>query len=109
MSEMREATFLILTALADEARHGYGIIQEVARMSGDRVSLLPGTLYSALDRLAAQGLVEFDREEVIDGRLRRYYRLCTDGRTELASQTARLRELASAAESRLRNLRANLA
>lgn len=33
---MREATFLILTALADEARHGYGIIQEVNRMSGGR-------------------------------------------------------------------------
>jgi len=106
---MREATFLILTALTGEARHGYGIIQEVAQLSAGRVRLLPGTLYTALDRLVAQGLVEFDREEVIDGRARRYYRLCTDGRTELASQAARLRELASAAESRLGNLRPNLA
>jgi DNA-binding PadR family transcriptional regulator len=102
---MREATFLILTALADEPRHGYGIIQEVTHLSGGRVSLLPGTLYTALDRLAAQGLVERSHEEVVDGRLRRYYRLCADGRTELASQTRRLRQLASAAESRLRGLR----
>ena len=109
VSEMREATFLILTALADQPRHGYGIIQEVTVLSDGRVTLLPGTLYAALDRLAAQGLVEFDREEVIDGRLRRYYRLRADGRAELASQTERLRQLATAAESRLRALRPNLA
>jgi DNA-binding PadR family transcriptional regulator len=106
---MREATFLILTALADQPRHGYGIIQEVTLLSGGRVTLLPGTLYTALDRLAAQGLVELSHEQVIDGRLRRYYRLRTAGRTELASQTERLRQLASAAESRLRALRPNLA
>jgi DNA-binding PadR family transcriptional regulator len=101
---MREATFLILTALADQPRHGYGIIQEVTLLSGGRVTLLPGTLYTALDRLAAQSLVELSHEEVIDGRLRRYYRLCSDGRTELARQSERLHQLASAAESRLRAL-----
>jgi DNA-binding PadR family transcriptional regulator len=102
MKEMREVTFLILTALADQARHGYGIIQEVTTLSGGRVTLLPGTLYTALDRLAAEGLVELSGEEVVDGRLRRYYRLRDDGRAELARQTERLRQLASAAQSRLR-------
>ncbi|MFB9239992.1 PadR family transcriptional regulator [Plantactinospora siamensis] len=106
---MREATFLILTALADEPRHGYGIIQDVAVLSGGRVTLLPGTLYAALDRLVAQGWVELSHEQVIDGRLRRYYRLRADGRTALARQTERLRQLASAAESRLRALRPELA
>jgi len=106
---MREVTFLILTALADEPRHGYGIIQEVTLLSGGRVTLLPGTLYTALDRLAAQGLVELSHEEVVDGRLRRYYRLRTEGSAELARQTERLRQLASAAEARLRALRPNLA
>lgn len=105
---MREVTFLILTALADEPRYGYGIIQEVARLSDGRVALLPGTLYTALDRLVAQGVVELSHEEVIDGRLRRYYRLRTEGRAELARQAERLRQLASAAESRLRGLRPNL-
>ncbi|MEU4163350.1 PadR family transcriptional regulator [Actinoplanes sp. NPDC026670] len=102
---MRETTFLILTALADQPRHGYGIVQEVSVLSGGRVALLPGTLYTALDRLTAQGLVELSGEEVVDGRLRRYYRLRADGRAELARQSERLRQLASAADSRLRALR----
>ncbi|MET8367407.1 helix-turn-helix transcriptional regulator [Micromonospora sp. NPDC005194] len=106
---MREATFLILTALADEPRHGYGIIQEVAVLSDGRVTLLPGTLYAALDRLTAQGMVELSHEQIVDGRLRRLYRLRADGRAELARQTERLRQLAAAAESRLRILRPNLA
>ena len=105
MKEMREVTFLILTALAGEPRHGYGIIQEVTVLSGGRVTLLPGTLYTALDRLAAEGLVELSHEEVIDGRLRRYYRLRADGHAELARQAERLRQLAAAAETRLRALR----
>jgi DNA-binding PadR family transcriptional regulator len=102
---MREPTFLILTALADQPRHGYGIIQEVAAVSAGRVSLLPGTLYTALDRLVAQGLVERDREEVADGRLRRYYRLSANGIAALDAEAARLRELATAAEARLRRVR----
>ena len=65
----------------------------------------PGTLYAALDRLHAQGLVAPDREETVDGRLRRYYRLTPDGIRALDVETARLRQLATAAESRLRALR----
>ena len=68
---VREPTFLILTALAGEAMHGYGLIAEVARLSDGRISLRPGTLYGALDRLLDAGLVDVDREEIVDGRLRR--------------------------------------
>src|SRR3954449_11521781 len=106
---MREPTFLILTALATGPRHGYGIIQEITALSEGRVVLLPGTLYTALDRLTAQGLVERDREEVVDGRLRRYYRLTRDGLAVLDAETARLRQLATVAESRLRVAHARLA
>jgi DNA-binding PadR family transcriptional regulator len=102
---MREPTFLILTALADRPRHGYGIIQEVAVLSANRVTLLPGTLYTALDRLAAQGLVVRDREEIADGRLRRYYRLTSEGLTALDAEAVRLRSLARAAERKLRTVR----
>ena len=102
---MREPTFLILTALADGPRHGYGIIQEVATLSANRVTLLPGTLYTALDRLAAQGLVDRDREEIIDGRLRRYYRLSTAGLAALDVEARRLRSLATVAERKLRTVR----
>jgi DNA-binding PadR family transcriptional regulator len=102
---MREPTFLILSALADQPRHGYGIIREVTNLSASRVQLLPGTLYTALDRLTAQGLVERDREEVAEGRLRRYYRLTDHGLDVLSAEAARLRQLAAVAESRLRALR----
>ena len=83
---MQEATFLILTALADGAQHGYGIITEVAQISHGRVRLKIGSLYGVLDRLATEGLVEPDREEAHDGRLRRYYRLTRDGRHALAEE-----------------------
>lgn len=99
---MREPTFLILAALADGPMHGYGVIQAVAELSAQRVSLLPGTLYNALDRLAAQGLVKRDREEIMDGRLRRYYRITEGGLKALTAETTRLRQLVTVAESRLR-------
>ena len=99
---LREPTFLILAALAGEPLHGYGLIAEVDRLSGGRVSLRPGTLYGALDRLADDGLVARDREEVIDGRLRRYYRLTTDGESALGAETERMRRHVETATERLR-------
>jgi DNA-binding PadR family transcriptional regulator len=98
---MQEATFLILTALAAASQHGYGIITDVREISGGRVQLRAGTLYTALDRLRSDGLVEADREEVVDGRLRRYYRLTSKGADVLAGEAARLQANAGAAVSRL--------
>ncbi|MER5318312.1 PadR family transcriptional regulator [Streptosporangium roseum] len=104
MSErsMQEPTFLILTALAAGPQHGYGVINDVREISGDRVRLRAGTLYAALDRLQSEGLVAADREEVVDGRLRRYYRLTGDGAGRLAAEAERLRRHAEAASTRLR-------
>ena len=87
---MTGQAFFVLTALADGPRHGYGIVGEVAELSQGRVKLKIGGLYGVLDRLAAEGLIEPDREEARDGRLRRYYRLTRDGRRALA-QEAELR------------------
>jgi DNA-binding PadR family transcriptional regulator len=98
---MQEPTFLILTALAAQPLHGYGIIQSVAGLSDNEVKLRPGTLYGALDRLADQGLIAVDREEAVDGRLRRYYRLSDNGAAALAAQAERLHRHASAAETQL--------
>jgi DNA-binding PadR family transcriptional regulator len=104
MSEraMQEATFLILTALADGSQHGYGIITEVQEISAGRVRLRAGTLYTALDRLRADGLIDVDREDIVDGRLRRYYRLAPEGNGRLAAEAARLHANATAALTRLR-------
>ena len=99
---MQEATFLILTALADGSQHGYGIIAEVQQISQGRVRLRAGTLYTALDRLRADGLIGVDREEVVDGRLRRYYRLTPKGSELLAVEATRLKANAAAALSRLK-------
>ena len=101
---MQEATFLILTALADGSQHGYGIIAEVQEISGGRVRLRAGTLYTALDRLRADGLIEVDREEIVESRMRRYYRLTPEGTRRLADEAARLQANATAALTRLKPL-----
>ena len=98
---MQEATFLILTALAAGSQHGYGIITDVREISGGRVRLRAGTLYTALDRLRVEGLISVDREEIVEGRLRRYYRLTPTGSDLLAAEAARLQANAKAALSRL--------
>jgi DNA-binding PadR family transcriptional regulator len=83
---MTGQAFFVLTALADGPRHGYGIVREVAELSQQRVQLKIGSLYGVLDRLSADGLIEPDREEAHDGRLRRYFRLTRDGRQALAEE-----------------------
>jgi len=83
---MTGQAFFVLTALADGPRHGYGIVREVVELSQGRVKLKIGSLYGVLDRLATDGLIEPDREEAHDGRLRRYYRLTQDGRRALAAE-----------------------
>jgi len=99
---LQEPTFLILTALAAGPQHGYGIMTDAAEISAGRVRLRAGTLYAALDRLTGDGLVAADHEEVVDGRLRRYYRLTPDGSAVLAAEADRLRSNAAVAARRLR-------
>lgn len=94
--------YLVLLALADGPRHGYGVVLAVRELSDGAVRLGPGTLYGLLDRLAGDGLVEPCGEEVVDGRLRRYYRLTEPGAAAVAAETARLRALARRAAAVLR-------
>jgi DNA-binding PadR family transcriptional regulator len=98
---MQEATFLILTALAGRSQHGYGIITDVEQISQRRVRLRAGTLYTALDRLREEKLIAVEREEVVESRLRRYYRLTPKGEETLAEEAARLQSNARAAMVRL--------
>jgi DNA-binding PadR family transcriptional regulator len=102
---MTEPAFLILTALAGAPRHGYGIVGEVAELSQGRIQLKIGTLYGVLDRLVAEGHVEHDREEIWQGRLRRYYRLTRQGGLALAEEAERQAANARAATERLRSWR----
>jgi DNA-binding PadR family transcriptional regulator len=101
-SDLREPSFFVLTALAAEPRYGYGVMQEVERLSQGRIRLRAGTLYAALDRLSGEGLIEVEREEVVDGRLRRYYRLTEAGGKVLAAESRRRMAVSKEALRRLR-------
>ena len=83
---MREPTYFILAALQDEPLHGYAIITRAAELSHERVRLATGTLYAALDRLTGEGYVTSVREEIVNGRARRYYALTPDGAAALRSE-----------------------
>ena len=98
---LREPTFLLLTALASGRLHGYGMITEVGRISAGRVTMRAGTLYGALDRLVAEGLVSPDGGEVVDGRLRRYYVLTPQGTELLREEAGRMAAQAAEASRRL--------
>ncbi len=98
---MTRAAFFVLTALADQPRHGYGILREVEDLSDGEVQLRVGTLYGVLDRLTADGLIVLDREEVQQGRLRRYYRLTDEGVAALDAEAERMAAGAGAAKRRI--------
>lgn len=98
---MHEPTFYILAALVDGPRHGYGVIAEVRDLSEGRVALSAGTLYGALDRLARLGHVRMEREEVVNGRARRYYGLTAAGRRAIVDEAERMRSAARVVDARL--------
>ncbi len=98
---LREPTFLILVALADQERHGYAIIKEVAQLSGGRVTLGPGTLYGALDRLSDQDMIRATRTEEVDGRLRRYYAITGSGLEAVHEEAAQRTRVMKATALRL--------
>jgi DNA-binding PadR family transcriptional regulator len=91
---MREPTYLALTSLLDGPLHGYAIIKRVEELSDGRVRLAAGTLYAALDRLTAEGLIEVRDEETVNGRARRYYGLTREGDATLRAEATRLAQAA---------------
>ena len=106
---MQEPTFLVLTVLAGPPLHGYGIMRAIEEISGDPAPR-PGTLYAALDRLTAEGMVEVARQDELGGgRVRRFYRLTGRGADTLRAEAERRRGLATIAVRRLRTLSPRLA
>jgi DNA-binding PadR family transcriptional regulator len=89
--------FHILLALTDEDRHGYAVIQDVARRTGGALRLGTGTLYTAIARLVELQLIADSGR--VDER-RRYYRLLPLGRAVLSAETARLDALVRHARAR---------
>jgi DNA-binding PadR family transcriptional regulator len=80
-------------ALADDDRHGYAVIQEVAVRTGGALTLSAGTLYRSIQRLLEQGLIVETRERPAredDDERRRYYRLTPFGRQVAEAEVQRL-------------------
>jgi DNA-binding PadR family transcriptional regulator len=93
----------ILLALVDEERHGYGIMLEVARLTGGQTKMGPGTLYGTIKRLLRAGLIEEADERPdpeLDDERRRYYRITKLGTEVLRAETARVSILLDAARAK---------
>ena len=90
------ATFHILLAVADEDRHGYAIIQDVATRTDGMLKLSPGTLYRSIQRMLEQGLIQETAERPapeLDDERRRYYRITSFGRAVANAEARRLAQL----------------
>jgi DNA-binding PadR family transcriptional regulator len=96
--------FHILLALAEEERHGYGIMQDVAQQTDGALQLGPGTLYGCLKRMLAAGLVEESDERpdpALDDERRRYYRMTALGKRMVRAEAQRLAGAVTVAMARL--------
>ena len=99
MLPLNPKDFLILFALVDGERHGYGLVKEIERGSGGTVKMDPANLYRSLRRLERDGLIEEvespDAGE--DDERRRYYALTPFGGQVTAAEAERLDRLSQAA------------
>jgi DNA-binding PadR family transcriptional regulator len=90
------ATFHILMAVAEEDRHGYAIIQDVAARTGGELKLSAGTLYRSIQRMLEQGLISETRERPapdLDDERRRYYRITPLGTAVAKAEATRMAKL----------------
>lgn len=87
---------LILRALRDVDRHGWGIQQRINQIGDDALSLNQGSLYPALVRLSDQRLLDTEWRVTENGRRAKYYRLTAKGREQLEAETAQWRRYAQA-------------
>ena len=96
------ATFHILLALADDDRHGYAIIQDIAARTNGELRLSAGTLYRSIQRMLEQGLIVETRERPApeeDDERRRYYRITPEGTAAARAEARRLGQLVKMARA----------
>jgi len=91
-------TYHVLLALAGQPLHGYGMIVEIEQRTAGAMQVEAGTLYAAIKRMVADGLIESAPGEN-DGR-RRNYRLTTFGSELLAAESKRLARLIDVAREK---------
>jgi DNA-binding PadR family transcriptional regulator len=96
---MSRTAVLVLLAIGPEERHGYAIMQEVARITNGTTRLGPGGVYTTIRRLLDDGLIEECDERPdpdLDDQRRRYYRLTGTGRAVAAAEVRRLETIVAA-------------
>lgn len=99
-AQLTPLTFHVLLALADQDRHGYGVIKDIEARIGEDAAPSTGALYLALQRLEHDGWIEESDsrpEPEEDDRRRRYYRLTSAGRRAAEAETRRLSALVGVA------------
>ena len=97
--------FHILLALGHDRLHGYGIMQAIEEKTGGIARILPGTLYTTLNRMLADGLVEEAPQPPgapDDDRRSRYYRVTKRGRDLVAGEADRMSVLLAVARRDLK-------
>src|SRR6185503_8846864 len=97
------ATFHILIAVADEGRHGYAIIQDIAARTDGALQMSAGTLYRSIQRMQEQGLIVESRrrpDPSEDDERRRYYQITAFGLAVARAETGRLTQLIKLARAR---------
>jgi PadR family transcriptional regulator PadR len=80
------STPIVLAILAEGDSYGYAILQRVRALSGGRIAWTDGMLYPVLHRLERLGHVEARWEVAESGRRRKYYRITSGGRGQLADE-----------------------
>src|SRR5215211_3499065 len=80
------STPIVLAILAEGDSYGYAILQRVRELSGGRMEWTDGMLYPVLHRLERLGHVEARWETAESGRRRKYYRITSQGRAQLAEE-----------------------
>jgi|SRR6185369_16962300 DNA-binding PadR family transcriptional regulator len=97
------ATFHILMALADEGRHGYAVIQDIAIRTNGELRMSAGTLYRSIQRMQEQGLIVESKRRPNpneDDERRRYYQLTAFGSAVARAEARRLAQLVKLARAR---------
>jgi DNA-binding PadR family transcriptional regulator len=101
--DLTPAMFHILMALADQDRHGYGIMQEIATRTDGAVRLGPGTLYRSIKALLVRGMIEESDvrpDPELDDERRRYYRITALGLHAARDEARRLELLVEMARDK---------
>ena len=97
--------FHILVALADEDRHGNGIVRDVLERTDGQLRIWPVMLYRCLDEMMDEGLVveltESEQRPPRESERRRYFRITAEGVRVLAAETERLSTLVEVARSKM--------